>query len=52
MNCEGNKIKTINEFVDSLKEFNKLEKLELYLSNNYLTNLPAFTSDCNNPKNN
>ena len=37
-----NKIDKMEEFAVSLKNFNKLLNLELYLNNNELEKLPAF----------
>ena len=38
----------MEEFAVALKDFNKLEKLELYLNNNRLTKLPTFSFNNNN----
>ncbi len=42
--CIENEIEQIDEFAASLKNCNKLKKLEIYLSKNKLTKLPAFSS--------
>jgi hypothetical protein len=43
LNFEENKIEKIEEFLLSLKDFNRLEILKLYLNNNLFTKLPAFS---------
>jgi hypothetical protein len=43
-----NKIEKIEEFALSLKEFNKLEYLELHLNNNLLKKLHLFSFNNNN----
>ncbi len=47
----GNKIEKIEEFAFSLKDFTRLEHLELLLNNNKLTKLPAFSINNNNNNN-
>jgi hypothetical protein len=48
LNFEQNKIYNMEEFSLSLKDFPRLENLELYLNNNFLTELPAFSINGNN----
>ncbi len=50
VNFGYNRIETIDEFAISLKEFTKLENLELILKKNLLTKIPAFS--INNNSNN
>ena len=38
----------IDEFGASLKDFNKLKRLELQLNNNLITKLPGFNINSNN----
>ncbi len=54
LNFEGNKIEKIKDFAISLKEFKRLENLELNMKKNLLTKLPAFfiVNDSNNSINN
>ncbi len=50
LNFEKNKIENIEEFTNSLQEFNRVENLELSLSSNLLKKLPAFSINNNNNK--
>ncbi len=43
LNFERNKIDNIDEFALSLKDFSRLENLELHFSNIFLTKLPSFS---------
>ncbi len=52
LNFEQNKIEKIEEFALSLKDFTRLEHLELLLTNNLLTKLPAISINNNNDNNN
>jgi hypothetical protein len=51
LNFEQNKIEKIEEFALSLKDFTRLENLELRLNRNLLTKLPAFSNNNNNNSN-